>query len=79
MKTFFKQNILISLIWNLPIIFMVGIFLNQLKLDLMFYWLTLILTYWVFVLVSIKTWYKEEQFDKLEKRIRELEEKLCQK
>ena len=79
MKTFFKQNILISLIWNLPITFMVGIFLNQLKLDLMFYWLTLILTYWVFVLVSIKTWYKEEQFDKLEKRIRELEEKLCQK
>lgn len=79
MKKFFKQNILISLIWNLPIAFMVCIFLNQLKLDLMFYWLTLILTYWVFVLVSIKTWYKEEQFDKLEKRIRELEEKLCQK
>lgn len=78
MKTFFKQNIVLSLIWNLPITFVVGIFLNQLKLESMFYWLTLILIYWTFVLISIKVWYKEEQFDKLEKRVKELEEKLCQ-
>ena len=76
MKKFFKQNIIISLIWNLPIMFIFGLFLSRLKLDLLFYWLTLILIYWTFVLVSIKKWYREEQFDKLEKRIKELEDEF---
>lgn len=78
MKTFFKEHIVISLIWNAPITFVVGIFLNQLKLESMFYWVTLILIYWTFVLISIKVWHKEEQFDKLERRVKELEKKLCQ-
>ena len=76
MKKFFKQNIIISLLWNLPIMFIFGLFLSRLKLDLLFYWLTLILIYWTFVLVSIKKWYREEQFDKLEKRIKELEDEF---
>ena len=69
-KQFFKENILIALIWDLPVTFMVGIPLNYAISDKLIYWGTLVLIFWALVLTSLKSWYGEEKVDKLEKRIK---------
>lgn len=71
-KVFFKENIVIALIWNLlyiaPISIMVDVFIDDLILTIGI----LIFVYCILITNSIKSWYVEEQLEFLDKKVKEL-------
>ena len=75
MKTFFKEHIVNALILNLPYTIAISTVLLHLKLESLFFWSITIIIHGVISLNTVKSWYREEQFDKLQKRVKELEDK----
>lgn len=74
-KVFFKENIVIALIWNLLYIAPISVMVNILMDDLISTIGIIIFVYCILVVNSIKSWYIEEQLEFLNKKVRELSEK----
>lgn len=71
-KVFFKENIVIALIWNLLYIAPISIMVDVLMDDLILTIGILILVYCILITNSIKSWYIEEQLEFLDKKVKEL-------
>lgn len=77
MKTksqFFKENIIVSIILNLPILFIVISPFNHI-LDTLYLILGAIIILLALSINSIEKWYLEEKLEYFEKRIKQLENK----
>ena len=71
-KQFFKENIVIALIWNLFYITPISIMVDVLMDDLISTIGILIFVYIILIANSIKSWYVEEQLEFLDKKVKEL-------
>ena len=71
-KVFFKENIVIALIWNLLYIAPISIMVDVLMDDLISTIGIVIFLYGILVFNSIKSWYVEEQLEYLNKKVKDL-------
>lgn len=71
-KVFFKENIVIALIWNLLYIAPISIMVDVLMDDLISTIGIVIFLYIILVFNSIKSWYVEEQLKFLDKKVKDL-------
>ena len=71
-KVFFKENIVIALIWNLLYIAPISIMVDVLMDDLISTIGIVIFLYGILVFNSIKSWYVEEQLEYLNKKVNDL-------
>lgn len=74
-KVFFKENIVIALIWNLFYVTPISIMVDVLTDDLISIIGIAIFLYGILVFNSIKSWYVEEQLEYLIKKVNDLLEK----
>ena len=75
MKTkqqFFKENILVLLIFSIPLGFTVGIPLSYLLVNNIYRWITLLLIILYFNISLLNDWYNNYRFKELEKEIKQL-------
>lgn len=71
-KVFFKENIVIALIWNLLYVAPISIMVDVLTDDLISTIGIVIFLYGILVFNSIKSWYVEEQLEYLNKKVNDL-------
>ena len=71
-KVFFKENIVIALVWNLLYIAPISIMVDVLIDDLISTIGIVILLYCILVINSIKSWYVDEQLKFLNKKVKDL-------
>jgi len=71
-KVFFKENIVIALVWNLLYIAPISIMVDVLTDDLISTIGIVIFLYIILVFNSIKSWYIEEQLEFLDKKVKDL-------
>lgn len=71
-KQFFKENIVIALIWNLLYVAPISIMVDVLIDDLISTIGIVIFLYGILVFNSIKSWYVEEQLEFLDKKVKDL-------
>lgn len=71
-KVFFKESIVIALVWNLLYIAPISIMVNVLMDDLISTIGIVILLYGILVINSIKSWYVDEQLEFLNKKVKDL-------
>lgn len=73
MKTkiqYLKENIILAIIWNLPLILLITIpFVDILKKEYLI--IGSIITFFYLVISSIESWYNDYRFEELEKQIKE--------
>lgn len=71
-KVFFKESIVIALIWNLLYIIPISIMVDVLTDNLISTISIVIFLYGILVSKSIKNWYVEEQLEYLNKKVNDL-------
>jgi|BioPla2DNA2_1021312.scaffolds.fasta_scaffold22493_2 hypothetical protein len=71
-KVFFKEKIVIALIWNLFYVAPISIMADVLTDDLISTICIIIFLYGILVFNSIKSWYVKEQLEYLNKKVNDL-------
>jgi len=69
---FFRDNIIISIIVSLYLIFIIGIPLRHIILNPLYYWGTLLFLFLYFIIHLLNDWYIDYRFKELEKQINDL-------